>query len=1067
MKQGGKSIIGLWKWNSSAIFEKGDFVIKGENIYRVNSTTIEGTDPDVDLGNGAYELYPGNRIDTKEEYEEIVNNSESAKDLYVSSSALNSILKDVYFGLDSNGIIDSTIDVSEENVITTSEDISTTSGKDILDELIDTKNKGYNNGTIKVSKNLPSIKNLVGHPDESELIPRNGKRWVVCDRGDEVEGGDANSPTRCRKCWECVRACKNGRIKKTIDNKLVINNGDPENINEISDDIASGFEDAVNICPYHSLSYTSSSEAAIAESNYYLSSSNGVSEIPTKDLIVFGAKTYKKKEQQTTPGEYAWVQTGSSTLESYYLIGIAMPGSMFETYTNVEYMNRIKSRVEELLVLSTNSLGGSVQWYKEPGEDLATGSGIISQQTSENNGVRTTITVTETYSQTAYQPKAICMFRVSNTTTLSQVVEAMLAIKEEIDNSYNNTSSYSFNWKQYISYNNYSYSAALPNAITIFTGTLQATAVTYEYQQQGSTTTDVYKTASYSPYLCAFIDALDCMGEAIGGSEYAKCRITQSASSADPTLAPAWPNLRTRRFPSKWSSTLYPDTTKTTLDQYPINTYWDFWGDPNIEDHSAQKNYYANWRDERFDDFYAASYNLTGNIFCVKIPEEAIQYLNVNNSSLSTEQKQALGSRVQAILSRPGTWPNAVGSTITGFMTAGGATNLQGLQDIISLMGYCDSVFNITFGRYQDNTYITGSSEFVQGVENKIRNHEYYYKLDQAESALGNAGVFDAYTIDTTLEEWQRYASNNLSDYYLHGDTNVGWSVSGNEGPGFALLPRVLYSEWTNLVLSANLESDEAGGTNNSNLLLVPRWLSEGSNSPVGSGQCYTNEDDRTPFWTQLHGDEGASSSGNAGSRIDTNIKFIEGYFDNNFFVSTADKYAILKQYSYYGSSGELLRVQELIDPDYGEMFIRSTKNLDWKPCVVNDKNTVRKMARLFSTLDTFRQSPSAETQITNSTYGTSAMNTWRKDAGWELSEAINDRHYFVRNNVAPAVFILLVKAGNKYYNITIYTSRNSVDATYNITQDISISVKYSTNLNKVFIICSYGVDLEDIYYGK
>lgn len=1036
MRQGVKSIIGLWKYNQNAIYEKGDFVIKGENIYRVNEE-VQGLDPDEDLTNGKYELYPGKRVTTKEEYETIVNNSDITNDQYISSSALNSILKSIYFGLDSDGIIDTSINVTPENSIETSSSLSLIPSEDILDQLLDAP--GYNNGTIKVSKNLKGIKDLVGHPDETEYIKRGSDKWIVCDR------------ERCKKCWECVRVCE--RLKKTVNNDLIINNGtsstDCDDILPVESD---SFEHAVNICPYRALSFTSDPEQAKEESVRYEQESSGHAEIPGRDLIIFGAKTYEVQGTSETTTRQLVITNSEYSQKS--LIGIYLnyyPAAHNTTKTNMVY-EKIET-IRRQKRLDDNIL----KWYITPGGEISeetTSTTITLARSSQYvKGVETT---SAEYDR-GVNGKAICVFSFDGGTIdpgNQQLIDNFIAdLIVEIDynlRTYNNQNTDNFDWKIMLGIDDGSES---PKQVE---GTESSRIDYYEYQDVPDTITTT-ETVSYSNKLCAMIDCMETMCKIVAGDGYNSSRITQSERTSTNTGAGVydWELGKTRSYPSNWTTTLYPDNNLRHLNEYPIGNYWDWWCGVDKEGYELKNLFYSskmNISSTTKDYLVASFYNLAGNMFCVKVPESCLKFFAaVQDDTLRTQ----IETELTPILTRGGFTSTEASTIIINKFLSGLYSSITDLSNDLSSIAYCDFNFNITFGRYFKNDYISGTSEFIASVEDKITNSQYYNQLDQFESAMGSAGVFDMYTVCTTKEEWKNgYAVGRFDSLHVEDPTSA-------DGPGLALLPRMLYSEWTSLINSLNEEGD-----NKSNLLIVPRWMSSSNYSTlVRKSQTYTVFNEH-PFWDQLHDRESEEELIRAS--IDSNVRYIADYFKKNFFVSSADSYAILKQYSYYGNTGTLLRVQELIDPEYGEMYVRSTKSRDWKPCVVNDKNVIRKLTRLYSTLDSFRQRNTEGVHVTTSTYGTSSLSTWTKNRGWGLQEAINDRNYYVRNNIGPEVFILLVKAPNgKLYNVTVYTSRNSVDTVYTISPDVTISVKYSDNMNRVYIICSYGVDLEDIYYGK
>ena len=1057
MKQGDKSIIGLWKWSENAIYEKGDFVVKGENIYRVVSD-VQGVDPDSNRGNGKYELYPGTKIKTKEEYEKIINNSETTKDQYVSSSALDSILKGIYFGLDSNGIIDSTIDVDDENNIKTSEDISLQPGKDILDDLLNAPE--YNNGSIKVSKNLESIKDLVGRPDDSDITPRNGAKWITCNR-------DPESPCRCRKCWECVRVCQ--RVHKTYDNELVIEDGPSDNVESISEAQSESFVPAVNICPYRALSYTTDPEVAKFESQRYETVVTGggggtIIQEPDRELIVFGAKTKRVVVQEQSGSTSSWVFESEETITHKNLIGIIIDGRVFDRSSQSSACEEIQDHISRYLHFNCGILSSKIIWYANTGQELPTFSDITTERMIQEDKKQISIYFEE-YNEDIIRPTSLCVLEYdpSNSEDTDQLRLGLGQIVEDIQKAYDPSlgDPSICNWKLLIGT-----AAQIPDLVYRTTGAVKTTTTTYKREINTDYIT-VYKTRSLSKKACGYIDCLDLICRTIGGDAYNECRITQSSITSEDNVLGSeehdWTSAKTRRYPSKWTTSLYPVSGKTRLIDYPIGKYWEWWVTNENGDHDDQRNFFTGWNENLSRPYdYAVYYNLTSNIFCVKIPEACIKFLNA--SSLSDEAKSSLLTSLQTILSNSGFGshenPGEV-FNVSNSLIYGGLADLDALYSAISEYAYCDYVFNVTFGRFDRNTYIRGSQEFISSVENKLRDHQYYYKLDKAESSVGDELVFDGYTICTNLEEWQGYESETVHQHGTEG--SYSFPCQYNEGPGLALLPRMLYSEWQDLSLSMSLESEELVGENNSNLLLVPRWMSEGGNTPITSGLTYT--DSRVPFWTELYGEEAAEIADSSG--IDNSVKWIADYYKRNFFITNPDSYAILKQYSYYSkNTGELLRVQELIDPEYGEMFIRSTNQQDWKPCLVNFSNTARKMTRLLSTLDTFKHGYNTRSVITNQTYGTSCFSSWKHDTGWALPDARLSRHFCVKQNVDNEIYIVLIKdVDGKLHNITIATVPNSVvSAVYNFTSG-KLEVKYSGS--QVYLICSYGADIVDIYYGK
>ena len=154
------NVRGIWSYSDKLVFEKGDFVVFGDQIYICKASGVMGIIP---YGNKDYFTeYPGNMVRSLEEYYSIVNDPQASDDLYISSRVLNEILQDSYFGLGDNGIIGLRIEsdgsLGGQLSDRVREKLSSTGH--ILDDLITSPN--FNNGVVLVSRDYADIKNLVG-----------------------------------------------------------------------------------------------------------------------------------------------------------------------------------------------------------------------------------------------------------------------------------------------------------------------------------------------------------------------------------------------------------------------------------------------------------------------------------------------------------------------------------------------------------------------------------------------------------------------------------------------------------------------------------------------------------------------------------------------------------------------------------------------------------------------------------------------------------------------------------------------------------------------------------------
>lgn len=156
-----KSIQGVFLYEETAEYERGDFIVDEDSIYICTpkeGDTVSGKKPKNDSEN--YKLYLGRDIATWEDFESQYssqNNVISGEDKLITSTVLSQILKKLSFGLDSNGIItESTAPLSPnlKNILS-STGLTSTNQQDIIDHLLLTENvPEYNNMTIRVGRNL-------------------------------------------------------------------------------------------------------------------------------------------------------------------------------------------------------------------------------------------------------------------------------------------------------------------------------------------------------------------------------------------------------------------------------------------------------------------------------------------------------------------------------------------------------------------------------------------------------------------------------------------------------------------------------------------------------------------------------------------------------------------------------------------------------------------------------------------------------------------------------------------------------------------------------------------------
>ena len=214
------NVKGIWAYSDGLVFEIGDFVVKGDQIFICN---VPGATGDPEENPDLYSRYPGNMVSDLEEYKRIIDDPEGSEDLYISSKLLHAVLQDTYFGLGDSGIIDSRIEADGS----LRGQIASLKGEgNTLDLLL--TSKSFNNGVVLVSRNLQDIQNVIGEVEPVkkeyiyEIVPEVCTRCGACQGacpvsaislGEDSYEVDTDS---CTGCGECYNRCPVNAIIKRV-----------------------------------------------------------------------------------------------------------------------------------------------------------------------------------------------------------------------------------------------------------------------------------------------------------------------------------------------------------------------------------------------------------------------------------------------------------------------------------------------------------------------------------------------------------------------------------------------------------------------------------------------------------------------------------------------------------------------------------------------------------------------------------------------------------------------------------------------------------------------------------
>lgn len=188
---GNNSVRGIFKYSDDIEFEKDDFVVDGNCIYICKADSVKGEKPSLDTEHLYYSEYPGDKIASAAEYYSYLmatERDEQAEDKYISAQTLCEILENMYFGFGDNGTVYDHIlynpNTGIEYSIRGVREVLDYSTPNVLDMVL--RNNSLSNGLIRISRNLPEIRDLVmdGSISESDVVIL--KQYTYLDSNDFI-----------------------------------------------------------------------------------------------------------------------------------------------------------------------------------------------------------------------------------------------------------------------------------------------------------------------------------------------------------------------------------------------------------------------------------------------------------------------------------------------------------------------------------------------------------------------------------------------------------------------------------------------------------------------------------------------------------------------------------------------------------------------------------------------------------------------------------------------------------------------------------------------------------------
>lgn len=163
----GRSVRGLYLYSENETFGRGDFVVKGDKLYRCK-VTVRDKDPDLDYNETYYVPYLSEDTISVDEFKAYLSGEEDFGDKFISLNSLSFILGSYMSGFDEKGLISNSI-IEDDDVYKIIAENYFDGNETYLNPLDTILTSGPNNGIFTVAKDI--VQDIIGLvPEDSDDI---------------------------------------------------------------------------------------------------------------------------------------------------------------------------------------------------------------------------------------------------------------------------------------------------------------------------------------------------------------------------------------------------------------------------------------------------------------------------------------------------------------------------------------------------------------------------------------------------------------------------------------------------------------------------------------------------------------------------------------------------------------------------------------------------------------------------------------------------------------------------------------------------------------------------------